>query len=160
MKIHSSDILSKLRDVRDARIEGRDQASVDNDYWLQGYTKAINDIIDLEKAERVDDEESAYDKLYKSSESVAIFTYDKDSYKKDRIGFKNAGADYWILYLKDEITFGAVYFGRWKDVASKYNLSHYLKLDGVSLNEETVKPITITADKVYLGGAYGISAEL
>ena len=152
MKIHSSDILVKLRDVRDARIEGRDQASIDNDYWLQGYTKAINDIIALEKAERVDDEESAYDKLYKSSESVALFVYDKDSYEKDRIGFKNAGTDHWTLYFKDEITFGAVYFGRWKDVVSKYNFSHYLKQDGVSLDEYT--------DKVYVGGTYGISAEL
>jgi hypothetical protein len=159
MKISSSDILSKLRDVRDARIEGRDQASIDNDYWLQGYTKAINDIIALEKAERVDDEESAYDKLYKSSESVALFVYDKDSYENVRIGFKGA-SDYWTIYLKDQITFGAAYCGRWKEVISKYDFSHYLKKDGLSLDKDTVKPITITSDKVYLGGAYGISAEL
>ena len=160
MKIHSSDILSKLRDVRDARIEGRDQSSIDNDYWLQGYTKAINDIIALEKAERVDEEEDTLERLYKHSESVAYFTFEKDPTYKERVGFKTPGSNHWTLYIKDEITFGAVYFGRWEDVLSKYSLQYYTKLDGVPLNQNTSETTTITVGKVYQGDTYGMMSEL
>ena len=161
MKIHSSDILGKLRDVRDMRTKGRDKASIDSDFWLQGYTEAINDIIALEKAERVEDEENILDRLYKDSESVAFFIFDKDETYKERIGFKTPGSNNWTLYIKDEITFGAVYFGRWEDVLSKYSLQYYTKLDGLPLNKDKVSPSTYSVGKVYFGDTYGnLSAEL
>lgn len=160
MKIHSSDILSKLREVRDARIEGRDQDSIDKDYWLQGYTKAINDIIDLEKAERVDEEEDTLETLYENSESVAYFRYEKDPSFKERVGFKTPRSDYWTIYIKDEITFGAVYFGRWQDVLCKYDFKYYTKLDGIPLNQDKSTTTSITVGKVYLGDTYGNTVEL
>ena len=160
MKIHSSDILSKLREVRDARIEGRDQESIDKDYWLHGYTKAINDIIDIEKAERVDEEEDKLETLYENSESVAYFRYEKDPSFKERVGFKTTGSNHWTLYIKDQITFGAVYFGRWEDVLSKYDLQYYTKRDGISLNEDKSNTSSITVGKVYMGDPYGNTVEL